>query len=250
VTAPRAPVPERFERVLAVGAHPDDPDFHFGATLARLASEGAEVQLVICTEGTQGDDDPSLSTDELRAERRREQERAAAALGIRQVTFLCFPDGRLEPTLDLRRAIVREIRRCRPDLVLTHFPKRVVHLPIEASHPDHVAVGEATLAAIFPDAGNPRAFTELLGEGLAPHKVAEVWLPGYERPNHFVDAGPFVEAKVAAILCHGTQLGDAPPDEAPPWVYQTMRMTGERAGFEYAESFVRYRLAWAGRGSK
>jgi len=234
-------------RVLAVGAHPDDPDFQVGATLARLCAEGAQVSLVICTDGSQGDDHTSMTPAELAATRRSEQERAAAVLGIRDVTFLGLPDGRLEPTLELRRTLVREIRRTRPDLVLAHYPARAVHVDLEASHADHIAVGEATLAAVFPDAGNPRAFPELLEEGLLPHRTGEVWIPGYERPNHFVDAGPYLRAKVDAILCHRSQLGDAAPDDAPPWVYRTMRRVGERAGFEYAECFIRTRLGWADR---
>lgn len=223
------------QRVLVVAAHPDDPEFHFGATIAALVSDGAAVSYVICSDGVQGGGDLSVTDEKVAAIRAAEQRAAAAVLGVRQVTFLGCRDGQLAPTVGLRRMITSELRRHRPSLVLTHYPRRVLDIPVEASHPDHLAVGEATLAALYPDVSNPRAFPELLSEGLAAHRVNEVWVPGYEHPNHYVDATLYVSRKVEAICCHRSQLTDGPPD----WIYVWMRESGRKPGYEYAEHFRR-----------
>jgi len=227
------------ERVLVVTAHPDDAEFHFGATIARLVSDGAEVTYLVCTDGTQGSDDETLTDEQVAAIRTTEQREAAAVLGVRQVTFLGLPDGRLTPTLDLRRAIAAQVRKDRPSLVIAHYPHRVLDIPIEASHPDHVAAGETTLAAVYPDAGNRRAFPELLHDGLAPHRVDEVWIPGYRHPTHFVDATPFMDKKLEAVRSHRSQL----PDGDPAWLLAWMHQMGKIAGHEYSEHFRRVTIA-------
>jgi LmbE family N-acetylglucosaminyl deacetylase len=229
-----------YDRVLVVAAHPDDPEYLFGATIARLAGEGAELHYLICSDGSLGSRDTSISSDALAAVRCAEQRAAAEALGVKDVVFLGLPDGRLStiPADDLQRGIVREVRRVRPQLVITHFPRRVLSIPIEASHPDHVAVGEATLRAVFPAANNARSFPELLEAGLAPHRVSEIWVPGYEGADHVVDAANYIEKKSAAILCHRSQLDPGQPG-VPPWVYWWMKRTGASAGYEYAEDFRR-----------
>jgi LmbE family N-acetylglucosaminyl deacetylase len=234
-----------FEKVMVVAAHPDDPEFGFGATVAKLASEGASVTYVVCTDGSQGGEDPSVPDEELTAIRYAEQRAAAEVLGVREVVFLGFRDGHLAPNVELRRAISREIRRYRPELVLTHTPLRALDIPIGASHPDHLAVGEATLAAVYPDARNPRAYPELLQEGLEAHKVKEVWLPGFEGSNHFVDASGVIDKKIEAILCHRSQFQKPgiEPDAPGKWIKERMRQAGERAGFEYAEAFKRLETA-------
>ena len=225
-------------RVLVVTAHPDDPEFHFGATIARLVNSGTEVSYLICSDGVQGGTDPAMPDKEVALVRSAEQRNAATVLGVRHVEFLGLRDGQLAPTVDLRRAITVELRRYRPSLVLTHYPRRVLGIPVEASHPDHIAVGEATLAAVYPDVGNPRAFPELLRERLMPHQVHEVWVPGYEQPNHYVDATPFVDKKIEAICCHRSQLTDGPPE----WIYEWMRQVGRKPGYEYAENFRRIEI--------
>jgi LmbE family N-acetylglucosaminyl deacetylase len=236
---PEASTPRR---ALVVAAHPDDAEFLFGATIASLVDGGGEVGYAVCSDGANGSRDPTIPRDELAARRCDEQRRAAEALGVHDVAFLGFPDGLLAPTPALRAAIARQIRRFRPDLVITHFPRRVLEIPIEASHPDHIAVGEATLAAIFPDAANPRAHPELLAEGLAPHRVKEVWIPGYERNGHYVDATGFMERKIQAICCHASQVGGPDPRESLSWLYDWMRRTGREPGYAYAESYQRIPL--------
>ena len=231
-----------YGRVLVVAAHPDDPEFLFGATVASLVHQGARVGYVVCSDGANGSRDPGASRETVAAAREREQRDAAAALGVCDVVFLGFPDGKLAPTDALRGAITREIRRFRPDLVITHFPRRALDTPIEASHPDHLAVGEAALAAVFPDAANARARPELLREGLQPHRVKEVWVPGYERANHYVDATPFMERKIEAIRRHRSQVDGDDPRESLAWVYGWMKWAGSQGGVEYAEDFKRIRL--------
>jgi len=230
-----------YDRVLVVAAHPDDPEFGFGASVAHLAGDGSDVHYVICTDGCQGGEDPTVPDAELSAIRYAEQRAAAEVLGVRDVVFLGFRDGYLAPTVELRKAITREIRRFKPDLVLTHTPIRTLSVGIGASHPDHLAVGEATLSAVYPDARNPRAYPELLDEGLEAHKVREVWLPGMENADHFVDATGLVEKKIEAILCHRSQFqkpGWEDQEDVPgKWIRDRMRQAGEKAGFEYAEGF-------------
>jgi len=246
-TEPPVAEPKRrdIRRALVVAAHPDDPEFGFGATVAKLSGEGVEVVYCVCTDGSQGGEDPSVPDETLSEVRYAEQREAARVLGVKEVRFLGFRDGHLKPSVELRKAIAREIRRFRPDLVMTHTPSRAFTVPIGVSHPDHLAVGEATLCAVYPDARNPRAFPELLAQGLEPHKVAEVWLPSFDAPNHVIDASDFVEKKIEAILSHGSQFQkpDMPPEAPGKFVRERMGRMGEKHGFKYAEAFVRLETA-------
>lgn len=232
----------RIERVLVIGAHPDDPEFGFGGSVAKLADDGAEVYYCVCTDGSQGGEDPAVPDEELTAIRYKEQRAAAEVLGVRDVVFLGFRDGYLAPNLELRKALTREIRRFRPDLVMTHAPLIATSIPIGASHPDHLAVGQAALAAIYPDARNPRAYPELLTQGFQAHRVKEVWLPGFESADHYVDVSAYMDRKIQAIMCHASQFAGRPgmEDGAPgKWIRDRMKQVGERAGYEYAEGFRR-----------
>jgi LmbE family N-acetylglucosaminyl deacetylase len=231
--------PRKFQGALVVVAHPDDPEFLFGAAVAHLVNNGTIVTYVICTDGANGSRDPAVPAAQITSTRYEEQRAAAHLLGVSDVACLGFPDGLLAPTGALRMAIAREIRRYRPELVLTHYPRRVLEIPMEASHPDHLAAGEAALSAVSPDAGNIRAFPQLLEEGLQPHRVNEVWVAGHERPNHFIDASPFLDLKIQAILCHRSQFSTAENPEPPPWIYHWMKWAGSKVGCEYAESYTR-----------
>jgi LmbE family N-acetylglucosaminyl deacetylase len=227
------------DRVLVVVAHPDDPEFLFGATIASLTEAGAAAAYVICTDGCQGSEDPGIPDAELAATRSAEQLDAAAALGVTGVTFLGYRDGSLAPTVELRRRITREIRRFRPDLVLTHAPMRMLNADIGFSHPDHVAAGEATLGAVDPDARSPRAYPELLAEGLAPHLVEEAWVPGVEEADHFVDVTGVIDRKIEAVLRHRSQFQDL--GDVAQWIRERASQVGEMAGYQYAERFRRIR---------
>jgi LmbE family N-acetylglucosaminyl deacetylase len=232
------------QRYLVVSAHPDDPEFGFGGTVAKLVREGADVYYVICSDGSQGGEDPSVPDLELVAVREREQRAAAEMLGVRDVFYLGRHDGYLTPDWELRRDITRQIRLHRPDVVLTHRPDRVIPFPIGMSHPDHLAVGEATFAAVYPDARNPRAYRELLAEGLQPHKVREIWVgavgSGLE-PDHVVDITQFIDMKLDAIRCHRSQFAKPgqEPTDVEKWIRDRSRSIGEANGFEYAEAFRR-----------
>ncbi len=225
-----------------IAAHPDDPEFGFGGTVAKLAAAGTEVTYVICTDGSAGGEDPAVTDEELSATRYAEQRAAAETLGVKDVVFLGFRDGYLRPDIELRRAITRQIRRHRPDTVFTHSPHRNIAVPIGAAHPDHLAVGEATFSAVYPDARNPRAYRELLAEGLSAHKVKEIWIGGFgDADAHLVDVSPHVEQKLAALRCHQSQFqkpGQEPWD-LEKWVKERMAKIGEPAGYQYAEAFRR-----------
>src|SRR5438477_2050820 len=238
----------KFQKVMVVSAHPDDPDFGAGGSVARLADSGAEVTYVIVTDGRQGGEDPTQKDSVLVAIRQREQKAAARVLGVKKIEFLGYKDGHLSPDLKLRRDIVRMIRKHKPELVITHIPGRVLDAPMGGSHPDHLAVGQATMAAVYPDSRNPRAFRDLLEEGLEAHRVKEVWIPGYDGSDYFVEITPdLLDLKLKAILAHRSQF-DKPnqdPDNPPEkWLRDRMHQIGEKAGYEYAEGFRRIELAF------
>jgi len=195
------------ERILVVTAHPDDVDFGAAGSVAVWTSRGIEVSYCIATDGDAGGSDHSITRAEMAAIRREEQLLAARAVGVTDVTFLGFPDGRVTPSLELRAAISRVIRIVRPGRVVTQSPDRN-WARIYASHPDHLATGEAAACAVYPDARNPFAFPELLEEGLEPHTVPELWLMTTERSNRVVDATDVYERKLAALKSHASQVGD------------------------------------------
>lgn len=219
---------DEVHRALVVTAHPDDVDFGAGGTIARWTAAGIEVAYCICTSGDAGGaDHDETPRDEMGALREREQRAAAEVLGVRDVTFLGYPDGRLTASIELRRDISRQIRRVRPDRVLTQSPE-IWWQRLGASHPDHRATGEAALAAVYPDARNPFAHPELLAdEGLEPWTVGEMWLmaPPDERRNHAVDVTDTVEAKLAALRAHQSQTAhlDDLDDMIRKWLSATAR---------------------------
>ena len=196
--------------VLVVAAHPDDPEFGCGGTSARWAREGREVYYCVCTSGDKGSSDPEMTSDKLVKLREKEQQAAADVIGVKKVFFLRLPDGELAPDLTLRRAIVKAIRTVRPEIVFTHDPTNV-YGDNNINHPDHQAVGHATLNAIYPTARDRLNFPDQEAEGLQPHKVREVYLWGAREPNTWVDIEPAFETKVKALTCHKTQI--ARPEE-------------------------------------
>lgn len=192
-------------RALVVVAHPDDIDFGMAGTIATLTSGGTEVVYCLVTSGEAGGPD-HLERDELRQRREAEQRAAATHVGVTDVRFLGYPDGRVEATLELRRDISRVIRDVRPDLVLCQSSDRVWDR-VYFSHPDHLAVGEATACAVYPDARNPHAHPELVTEGYLPHTVERMWVAGLE-PNRWVDITDVFDRKVAALRSHESQVSD------------------------------------------
>ncbi len=194
------------ERVLVVTAHPDDVDFGSAGTVATWTAAGVDVAYCIVTDGDAGGFDAAVSRTDMARIRQEEQRAAAAAVGVTQVTFLGYPDGRLYVTHELRRDITRVIRRFRPQRVLTQSPERNWRR-IYASHPDHLAAGEAAVAAVYPDARNEFAHPELLAdEGLAPHTVPELWLMAAGgQADRYVDITGVFDRKLAALRAHVSQ---------------------------------------------
>src|SRR5437763_14197637 len=194
------------QRILVIAAHPDDVDFGAAGTIALWTDAGIGVTYCIVTDGDAGGHDESVPRPEMAQLRRAEQTAAAKHVGVHDLRFLGYPDGRVEATLALRRDLARVIRQVRPDRLLCPSPERN-YARLGASHPDHRAVGSAALDAVYPDSRNPFAFPELREEGLAAWTVAEVWIPGGVAPNHYVDVTATFERKIAALRPHESQTG-------------------------------------------
>lgn len=227
------------ERALVVCAHPDDVDFGAAGTVATLTDDGVTVAYCIVTDGAAGGFDPSVPRTEIAAIRQREQEAAAAEVGVKDVRFLVYPDGALVATFELRKELSRVIRDVRPDLVITQSPERRWD-SVYASHPDHRACGEATLDAIYPDARNPFAYPDLLADGYEPWVVPEVWVMGGPGPDVFRDVTDAFDRKLAALLAHESQHPEPGglPDRMRSWMAANAA-TGGLADGRLAEAFRR-----------
>lgn len=228
------------ERVLVVVSHPDDAEFGAGPTIALLTRAGARVDCVVTTDGSKGTEDPSVTPQQLAATRMAEQRAAADILGVTDIVHLGYPDGYLTPSLELRRDITRQIRRFRPDLVITQNPqRRIDHNPF-IGHPDHLATGEATLASVYPAARDHLNFPELwTEEHLAPWKVRQVLVAGVEHPNLWLDVADTFEIGLAAILAHVSQVE---PDEVGERMRERARLAGEPHDIALAQAFGSIKL--------
>lgn len=196
-------------RVMALFAHPDDPEFFAGGTLAQWAAEGAHLTYVLATSGDKGSGDPEMTSERLVAIREQEQQQAAAIIGAQEVIFLRHRDGELTPSLELRRDLVRILRLKRPDIVVTNDPTTFWYGDRGINHPDHRAIGEATLAAVFPVARDRLNYPEMeRDEQLSPHKVKQVYLAGTNHPNVKVDITTTLERKITALREHQSQIAD------------------------------------------
>ncbi len=224
-------------RVLAVAAHPDDLDFASAGTIAGWTDAGLEVVYCLVTDGDAGGFDPAFPREEMGPLRRAEQTAAATCVGVDDVRFLGYADGRVEATIGLRRDLARVIRQVRPDRVLCPSPERN-YARMGIGHPDHRAVGSATLDAVYPDARNPFTFTELAAEGLEAWTVREVWIAGSPTPDHYVDVTATFPRKVAALRAHKSQTDRM--DDLEGMLRSRLAGTAERAGFgagRLAEAF-------------
>jgi LmbE family N-acetylglucosaminyl deacetylase len=190
---------EEIKRVLVVMAHPDDCDFGAGGT-----ARGIEVSYCIITNGDQGGEESGIPLEEMAKVRQKEQRDAGAALGVSEITYLNYRDGWLMPSIELRKEIVRAIRIAKPDRMVVQSPERNWER-IYSSHPDHLAAGETAIQAVYPDARNPFAFTDLKEAGLEPWRVREVWITGSPTPNHFVDITETFSRKMDALHAHVSQ---------------------------------------------
>lgn len=203
--------PDQIERALVVTAHPDDVDFGAAGTVANLTDAGVEVTYCLVTDGQAGGFDETISRREMAAMRREEQTKAAAEVGVRDLVFLGHMDGEVQFSMELRHELSRVIRQCRPQVVITQSPQINV-TTVYGSHADHVATGQATWAAVYPDARNPFAFPELLTSGLEPWAADEIWIMfGSGQPIEqasVVDITAQIDRKIRALRCHESQHRD------------------------------------------
>jgi LmbE family N-acetylglucosaminyl deacetylase len=224
--------------LLVVMAHPDDAEFSAGGTLARWTDAGARVTYCVCTDGDKGTSDPSRDPREVAEERIAEQRAAARVLGVEEVIFLGHPDGTLQATLELRRDVVRVIRQVRPEAVLCPDPTRRFG-PGYINHPDHRAIGDVALDAVYPSARDPLVFPELVDEGLQPHKVVQVFVSNPSEPTCLVDISTTLERKIEALRQHRSQITD---DRLREFIPKRAAEVGAPHGLAAAEAFALIRL--------
>jgi LmbE family N-acetylglucosaminyl deacetylase len=231
------PVPHAWRpaRFMVVAAHPDDAEFGPAATAAAWIDAGSVGRLVCCTSGDQGGEDPAADPLRLAATREEEQRRAAAIVGYDEVVFLHQPDGALANELPLRELLVFEIRRFRPDAVLTHDPEVLFFTGAGVNHADHRAAGMAAVDAVFPAARNPMAFPGLARAGLPAHAVRRLYLFWPSRPTAWVDVTSTADRKIDALRCHASQVAD--PDGMAERIRAWLAEEGEPVGVAAAEAF-------------
>jgi LmbE family N-acetylglucosaminyl deacetylase len=224
--------------MMVVTPHPDDAEFGVAGTVVKLTREGKKVVYVVCTNGDKGTDDINMKPEELVKIREHEQLAAAKLLGVSKVEFMRYPDQGLEDTHEFRKALVRLIRKYRPEVVVTADPYRKYMW-----HRDHRITGQVVLDAVFPYARDHLSYPELLEEGLEPHKVREVWLWASDEINYRSDVTDTFDIKLAALGCHKSQVRDIPPEmRERMWDWARMNAGGE--DFELAEAFHRVQMRY------
>lgn len=231
------------QNILVVLAHPDDPEFFCGATLAKWSREGHHITYQLLTCGDKGFNDSTpegMTPDALCAIRHEEQQAAARVIGVDAVYFMNCPDGYLVPTIELRRDVVRVIRKFKPDILVTCDPQTLFAM-YGINHPDHRAAGQVTMDAVFPAAGSPVFFPELLIEGHLPHMPKEVWCSLTMQPNAVVDVTDTWNVKVEALLHHKTQIGDPQKFQERMKSRRTQESTDENPKYEEKFRVVRYK---------
>lgn len=228
------------ERVLLIVAHPDDPEFGAAGTCAVWAAQGAEVTYVIVTDGSKGSSENDMTREKLIELREAEQRSAAEAIGVSNLVFLRQPDGEVSNTYELRELLVRQIRKYKPDVLLTHDPTSRIVGESYLNHRDHRIVGDTTLDAVFPLARDRLNFPEHEAEGLTPHKVLDIFLIFSDQPNYWVDISSTVEQKIKSLQAHKSQVGD--PKALAERIYERTRTTAEHVSFEHGEAFRRIQL--------
>lgn len=228
------------ESAMAIYAHPDDIEFSCAGTLARWAKEGARISYVVCTSGQGGIRRPSISWEEAGRIRESEQRKAAKIAGAQEVVFLGEVDGMLTPSLELRKKIVRELRRFRPEVVVTGDPTVVWAGEDYINHPDHRAAAQAALDAVFPASGQPNVFEELEKEGLTAHKIRKVFVSSFSEGDYYVNIEDTIDIKVAALKAHESQMEEM--KELGSWdgterIREWAAANGKGKEMEFAEVF-------------
>lgn len=222
------------ESAMVIVAHPDDVEFSCAGTLARWAKKGAHICYVVCTSGEVGIAESGMTKEKATKIREAEQRHAADLVGAQEVVFLREPDGMLQPTMDLRKKLVREIRRFRPEVVISGDPTIVWAGNTYINHPDHRAAATAALDATFPAAGQPNLFEELEKEGLTAHKPRKLFVTGWGQTDLFVNIEETIDIKIAALRAHKSQMKDWDPE---PRIKEWAGERGKGKEMAYAESF-------------
>jgi LmbE family N-acetylglucosaminyl deacetylase len=225
------------KRAMSIHAHPDDQEFTVAGLLACWVQAGCEVISVIVTSGEAGSNEPTKDDGykpELARLREAEQSSANAILGIRETVFLRYPDGELEPTMNLRRDLTRVIRQYKPEAVVTADPQGVFYGNGYINHPDHRAAAQAALYAVFPSSETRLIFTDLLKGGFEPHKVKRLFVHGSDKSDTWVDITSTIERKILALKKHASQLGDWDPEKM---IREWAAEEGKEHGMDYAEAY-------------
>lgn len=235
-------VPKRDEpyHIVVCAAHHDDIEFGVAGSIAKwIKEEGATVTYIIITDGGSGSNDPKYTRQDIIDMRRVEQLAASEAIGVTDVRFLGYPDGTLQPTIEIRRDITRIIRETKPYRVVLQDPTTVFVRSGYINHPDHRAAGEASLYAVFPSSETRPIFPELLDEGHEPHKIGELYMNLTMEPTHYNDITSTIDDKINTLRAHVSQLGEGDDFEngAKKWITQSNRDGGKMVGVEYAEYF-------------
>ena len=225
---------------MLIYAHPDDIEFTVAGTVARWVSKGSEVFYVVITDGNVGSHDEGMTTDRLIETRRAEQRAAADVVGAKDCIFLGYQDGLLQPTLELRKELVRLIRSIKPNVVVCGDPTNFFPSENWINHPDHRAAGQAALDATFPAAEMRLLYPDLEAEGLTPHKVNYVYVSNpLQEPNYYIETTDTIDLKIKALRQHKSQMGEWDPEEP---IKNWNAETGKKVGFAYAERFLRITL--------
>jgi LmbE family N-acetylglucosaminyl deacetylase len=218
------------ESAMVVVAHPDDAEFTVAGTVAVWVKDGCRVTYVVCTDGNAGSHEPGMTREKLAGIRRAEQRAACATLGVSEVVFLGYDDGQLEPSLDLRRELVRVIRQCRPEVVICSDPTRLFVDGDYVNHPDHRAAAQAAIDAVAPASEMPLLWPELG----SPHRVSQLYVYRNDQANVWIDVTETIELKIEALKQHASQLGDWDPTQM---IQEWAAEVGQEKGLAYAESY-------------
>lgn len=219
---------------MIIVAHPDDIEFGCGGSIAHWRDEGRRIVYVVCTSGDKGSNDPAMLPEKLAGIREQEQISAAAHFGITDVEFLGYPDQELEDTASFRKELVRQMRKYRPEVVITMDPYRRY-----IWHRDHRITGQVCLDAVFPYVRDPLAYPDLLEENLAAHKVREIWFFGSEDINHRIDITATFQRKIDALFSHTSQMDSMGREKVESWVRKRCMEMAEGTEFQYVEGFHR-----------
>ncbi|HEX9774208.1 MAG TPA: PIG-L deacetylase family protein [Actinomycetota bacterium] len=230
-----------FDSAMVIFAHPDDAEWMCAGTVAAWTGAGVDVTYLLVTNGASGSKDKDMTREKLAAIRIEEQRAACDVLGVKTLVPLGFEDGYLYPDLDLRKAVAREVRRTRPEVVIAHDPTVRTVQNIYFNHPDHIAVGEVSLRSINPDASSGLMFPELWHEeGFEPFEPKAMFLSSFFEGDVLVDITATMDRKIEALMRHESQVAD--PAGTSSWARDQFKLIGARGGYEYAEAFRRFTL--------